>query len=521
MRSRFLPSAFFCTLTCAFILTGCASQPRVIDAVSVQVNTIEPKTIQQTKPSPRPEQIEEPFSPQFPPQPVSSVPNTQGLSPLVRTQPIEASITAPAQAPIDLWSRIRRNLSMNDVEDPDRVAEWEHWYASRPDYIERMTRRAERYLFYVVEEIEKRKMPSELALLPFIESAFNPEAVSSAKAAGMWQFMPATGRTFDLTQNLFRDERRDVLESTRAALDYLEKLHRMFGDWHLALAAYNWGEGNVMRAIKKAQANNDAPTYQGIRMPNETRHYVPKLQAVENLVRDPEKYGISLPMLPNHPFFDVVSIEKDIDVELAAELAQVDLSEFKALNPSLKYPIIFAEGNPKVLMPWENVTVFETNLQNWEGALASWTAWVAPSNMKVGDIAKRVGMSEMELRRVNNIPAGRSVKAGSTLLIKRGKHADENVSSKIAETGQLILQAEVRLRKARIKARSGETVALMARRVGVSAESLSEWNRLKPSHRLKKGQVLTVYVAAKPKATSTAQKRTTSKKKSSITAKNR
>lgn len=510
---------------CAFSLSGCATQQNTQSASPIlgPASTGVPHVVTSVPPTRtlvRPEESEEPSKPQFPPQPVSNLPNSLGLTPLVRTQPIEASVTAPAQAPIDLWSRIRRNLSMNDVDDADRVAEWEHWYASRPDYIERMTRRAERYLFYVVEEIEKRKMPTELALLPFIESAFNPEAVSSAKAAGMWQFMPATGRTFDLTQNLFRDERRDVLESTRAALDYLEKLHRMFGDWHLALAAYNWGEGNVMRAIKKAQAIGNDPTYQGIRMPNETRHYVPKLQAVENLVRDPEKYGISLPMLPNHPFFDVVSIEKDIDVELAAELAQVDLGEFKALNPSLKYPIIFAEGNPKVLMPWENVTVFETNLQAWEGPLASWTAWVAPSNMKVSEIAKRVGMSELELRRINNIPAGRAVKAGSTLLVKRGKNAAENVSSKIAESGQLILQAEVRLRKARMKARSGETVALMARRVGVSADSLSEWNRLKPTHRLQKGQMLTVYLPVKPKATTAKKKKPSAKKKASQTAKN-
>ena len=154
------------------------------------------------------------------------------------------------QEQIDIWERIRRGFAMPDLNNP-LVRNREQWYASRPDYMLRMTERSRPYLFHIVEELERRKMPTELALLPFIESAFNPQAVSSAKAAGMWQFMPATGKYFDLKQNLFRDERRDVLESTRAALDYLQKLYTLFGDWHLALAAYNWGEGSVGRALAR------------------------------------------------------------------------------------------------------------------------------------------------------------------------------------------------------------------------------------------------------------------------------
>ena len=162
------------------------------------------------------------------------------------------------------------------IRDRDRT----QWYANKPDYIQRMTERSSKYLFHIVEELERRQMPTELALLPFIESAFNPQAMSSARASGIWQFMPATGKDFELKQNLFRDDRRDVLASTRAALDYLQKLYNMFGDWHLALAAYNWGEGSVGRAIGKNQRAGLNAGYTNLSMPMETRMYVPKVCAL-------------------------------------------------------------------------------------------------------------------------------------------------------------------------------------------------------------------------------------------------
>ncbi len=232
---------------------------------------------------------------------------------------------APAWTPIqdaersDLWQRVRDGYALPAL-DGELVQKWEQWYASRPDYVQRMTERGSRYLFYIVEEVERRGMPGELALLPFIESAFNPQAVSSARASGMWQFMPATGKDFDLRQNLFRDDRRDVLASTRAALDYLQRLHTQFGDWHLALAAYNWGQGNVQRAIDRNRRAGLAADYLSLRMPDETRNYVPKLQAVMNIVARPQTFGLSLPPLENHPYFLSVLIERDIDVVLAARL---------------------------------------------------------------------------------------------------------------------------------------------------------------------------------------------------------
>jgi membrane-bound lytic murein transglycosylase D len=259
-------------------------------------------------------------------------------------------------------------------------------------------------------------MPTELALLPFVESAFNPQAVSIAKAAGIWQFMPATGRHFDLKQNVFRDDRRDVMASTRAALDYLQRLYGMFGDWHLALASYNWGEGSVGRAVARNQRAGLGTRYQDLRMPDETRYYVPRLQALKNVVASPGSFNVELPLIPNHPYFQDVDIKRDIDVALAARLADVKLEDFRALNPSANRPIILAAGTGKILLPWDNAEVFKRNLQaHSEGRLASWTAWSVPSTMSVAEAARRSGMTESELRSVNNIPPRMLIKAGSWL----------------------------------------------------------------------------------------------------------
>ena len=410
---------------------------------------------------------------------------------------LKPNATIGLQEQIDIWERIRRGFAMPDL-DNDLVRNREQWYASRPDYMLRMTERSRPYLFHIVEELERRKMPTELALLPFIESAFNPQAVSSAKAAGMWQFMPATGKYFDLKQNLFRDERRDVLESTRAALDYLQKLYTMFGDWHLALAAYNWGEGSVGRALARNKAQGLPLTYSDLRMPDETRFYVPKLQAVKNIVAQPEAFNTQLPLIQNHPYFKSVAIERDIDVAVAAKLANVSLEDFKALNPAMNRPVILAAGTPQILLPWDNATVFEKNLQaRPERRLSSWTAWQAPRTMGAEEVAKQVGMSAEQLRSVNGIPARMLVKAGSTLLVQRQGKLDNDVTEHLADNAQLQLAPEVVLRKIMIKARAGDTLSRLASRHGVSAANVADWNRLKPNAALTNGQTLAIYVPAK------------------------
>jgi len=395
----------------------------------------------------------------------------------------------------DLWARVRRGFAMPNI-DNDRVRDREQWYASRPDYVQRMTERGGRYLFHIVEELERRGMPTELALLPFIESAFNPQAMSSAKASGMWQFMPGTGRDFALKQNVFRDDRRDVLASTRAALDYLGKLYTMFGDWHLALAAYNWGEGSVQRAIARNQRAGLPTDYSSLRMPRETQYYVPKLQAVKNIVLHPEAYSLSLPPLLNHPYFLSVPITRDIDVELAAKFAGIPIDEFKFLNPQMNKPVILAAGTPQLLLPYDNANAFVQQMSSHRGAMASWTAWIAPKTVRPVDAARQVGMSEAQLREVNRIPPRMLVRAGSTLLVPRAAHRLTDVSEHIAENAMMTLTPDQpALRRVSFKAGRKDSVASIAKRYRIGAVQVAQWNNVDVSARFKPGQHVLVYLA--------------------------
>ena len=409
-----------------------------------------------------------------------------------------------------LWARIRNGYAIPDL-DHELVRKWERYYADRPDYVQRMTERGGRYLFHIVEEIEKRGMPLELALLPFIESAFNPQALSQARAAGMWQFMPATGKDFDLRQNLFRDDRRDVLASTRAALDYLRMLHQMFGDWHLALAAYNWGQGSVQRAVKRNERGGRDTDYMSLRMPEETRNYVPKLQAMKNIVLRPHDFSIILPPLENHPFFISVPIAQDIDVALVTRLSGVTQEQFLQLNPQLNKPVILAAGTPQVLLPYDNANLFVRGLESHSGPMATWTAWQAPRTLKPAEAARLVGMSEDELREVNRIPPRMLVKAGSTLLVPRSPHSTANVSEHIADRASLALAPEspaVKTRKVRAS-RQGETVAALARRVGMKPQALAQLNGVSATGRFAPHQIVQVAVAPAAKGSTASKARST------------
>lgn len=413
---------------------------------------------------------------------------------------------APIEAPLDLWERMRRGFAMPELDNA-LVKQKERWYSSRPEYIDRMVTRGSRYMFHIVEEIERREMPLELALLPIVESAFNPQAVSHAKAAGMWQFMPATGRDFDLTQNAFRDDRRDVLASTQAALDYLERLHTMFGDWHLALAAYNWGSGNVQRAIRNNRKAGRPTGYTDLRMPRETREYVPKLQAVKNIVFAPERFGVNLPPVGNHPYFDTVNIDRDMDVALIARLADIEESHFRQLNPSHNKPVIMAAGTPTILLPWDNALLFMDRIKNHQGPTASWTAWRVPKTTSVANAAKQHGISEARLREVNRIPPRMALRAGATILVPRQGHLDRDVPVSLADRGQILLVSDAAGAQ-RVRVRPGDTLSAIARRYGVSVANIMRWNGLSNSSLIRAGQVLVVHTRRVASGADTSPART-------------
>jgi membrane-bound lytic murein transglycosylase D len=355
---------------------------------------------------------------------------------LVASKPALAQSLAPLKADDykdpDLWARIRSGYAIPDVDNA-LVAKHVQWYSSRPDYLARTSGRASLYLYHVVQELEKRGMPTELALLPVIESAFNPQALSTANAAGMWQFVPGTGRDFKLKQNMFKDERRGVLASTDAALTYLQRLYTMFGDWQLALAAYNWGEGNVQRAIEKNRAAGKPTDFDSLSelMPAETRNYVPKLQAVKNIVANPAQYGVTLPEIDNQPYFVTVDKTSDIDLTVAAQLAEMSVDEFKALNPQFKKPVITGEET-KILLPKENAEKFHLNLAQWGHALSSWTTHkITSAKESIASLASKFRTTPDVIRQANNIPAQMRLRAGSTILVPK---TSASMNSDIAET---------------------------------------------------------------------------------------
>lgn len=302
----------------------------------------------------------------------------------------------------DLWNRIRNGFAMESLDTP-AVQEHEQWYAARPDYIKRFVERGSKYLHHIVEEVEKRGMPMEVALLPVIESAFNPQAYSRAKAAGMWQFIPSTGKNFGLQQDALNDHRRDVLASTTAALAYLQKLYGMFNAWDLAFAAYNCGEGCVGRAIAANQKRGLPTHFLALNLPKETKQYVPKLLAIRNIVLSPGSYGLVLDTVPDQPYFAKVAAPTRIDLKLAAHFAELSLEDFKALNPSFNKPIA-AGSLGYFLLPQDRAETFRHNLAAYQATrapLVSWTTYTARAGESLDVIGKRYGMTGLALRFAN------------------------------------------------------------------------------------------------------------------------
>ena len=387
----------------------------------------------------------------------------------------------------DLWDRIVKGYAIPDMEGP-LVDKWEQWYAERPDYVARMVERSRRYLYHIVSEVEARGMPLEVALLPIVESAFNPNALSVSRAAGIWQFMPATGKSFGLKQTWWFDSRRDVVAATSSALDYLQKLNDEFNDWQLSLAAYNWGEGNVRRAVARNRAKGLPTDFDSLtRMADETRNYVPKLQAVKNIIADPQKYGLVMADVPNAPYFTVVRTTMRMDVKRAAELAELPVDEFLALNPQHNRPVIYGADDYAILLPIDKAEIFAAKLDLVDQPLVSWQAHRMKPGETLPQVAIRYGMSIETLRSVNGIGPRETVPTGYALLVPTQRPTAESAASltdavfTTVPAGRTFFHTVAR----------GDTLHAIAARYGVTMQDLKRWNRLAGGS-VRKGQKLRV-----------------------------
>ena len=408
-----------------------------------------------------------------------------------------------------VWTRVRDGFKIPNMEN-SVVDENLAKYSKRPDYLQRMANRSQKYLYHIIEEVTARGMPTEIALLPFVESAFVTNAKSRVKAAGLWQFMPATGKHYELDQTMWKDERYDVLQSTAAALTYLQRLHDEFDDWPLAFAAYNWGEGNVRRAIKRNQSLGLPTDYMSLKMPAETRNYYPKLQAIKNIVQNPNDYGIKLPTIYNEPFFVQIFKDQDIDVKRAAKLAGMSHEEFSTLNPSFNRPVIVASHNHSMLMPTDKLDQFIENLVAYRTSgkpLSSWTTYRVQPEDTVAAIARKAHMTEAALREAKQIPAGRRIKPGSLVLVSKssGLGNAEDISSDTIDASFALAQD---YRRVTYRVRRGDNMRSVARRLGVSPATIMKSNGLR-SQRLRVGQTLRVNVPIVTRQTTTSRPTTT------------
>lgn len=386
------------------------------------------------------------------------------------------------KAEINLWQRIYSRFDIKD-ENNSRSKKYEKWYSARPEYIERMMDRSQKYLFYVVGEVEKRGMPSEIALLPMIESAYNPIANSRSKAVGIWQFIPSTGRLYGLKQDWWQDKRRNVIDATNAALDYLQKLHALFGTWDLALAAYNAGEGTVSRAIAKNKAKGLPTDYANLKLPAETKDYVPKLQAIKNIVSNPSQYGLYIDPIPNKPYFTYVEAPAVIDADLAANLAEISYDEFLLLNSEHRRPLIRTnEKTQKFILPINAADTFVKNLSQNEKPLVSWNIYQPKRNEKIKTIANKFDMEESDLIKANDLNPHKLIKPSSIILVAKKEGTETNAHQDIDESKiQKDSKTEISVSPNKYKVKPGDTLTKIAKKYGISVDELKDINQITAS----------------------------------------
>lgn len=395
----------------------------------------------------------------------------------------------------DLWGRLRRGFAVPPLTH-ELVGSHARRFASG-GLINARADRVRLYLPMIVEELEGRNMPLELALLPLVESALNPQARSPVGALGLWQFMAPTANRFELRTSRLVDDRKNLRQATRAAMDYLGKLHAQFGDWHLAMAAYNWGEGRVATAVARNRARGLPTDFNALAagMPAETRNYVPQIMALAALVANPAEFGYSLPAMPDGNPLSEVQLTRDIDLSLALRMATLSEREFLALNPAIKPPLILAAATPRLLLPQDASTRLERALAAHTGKTASWTVHTLAATQPLETLAARHGASVVALREANGIPAGMKPVAGSTLLLPVAAAPGSQTHAQVVASAQLSTTPDVV--QVYTQARAKETPADVARRSGVSLAQLAQWNGLagkRLSQRLPAGKVLSLWV---------------------------
>lgn len=396
-----------------------------------------------------------------------------------------------------LWDRIREGYQLDHEIDEPRLATEFNWYRNHPEYMERVAKRSERYLYHVVEELENKQMPLELALLPIVESAFDPFAYSHGRAAGMWQFIPGTGRMYELNQTWWYDGRRDVIDSTQAAIDYLSSLNNSFdGDWLLALAAYNSGRGTVNKAIRKNKKLGKPTDFWSLDLPRETRAYVPKLLAIAKLLGEPERYGLELEPIPNEAYFAIVDTQAQIDLAKAAALADIPMQEIYRLNPGLNRWATPPLGPHRLIVPIAKAEIFKQQLLALPpDQRLSWQRYKIKSGDSLLLLAKKFNTGVDTIRQINGIK-GNTIRAGDSVLIPVATAGSEAYS----------LSAEQRLAKVQSTRKGasgteqlfytvqrGDSLWTIARSHGVTVNKIVHWNKMSPKDPLQLGQKLSIW----------------------------
>jgi membrane-bound lytic murein transglycosylase D len=398
-------------------------------------------------------------------------------------------------APQDLLGRLRLGFTLPDPDD-DTIDAQLAWYKAHPNYLNRVFNRAQRYLYYISAELKKRHMPVDLALLPVVESAYDPFAYSHGRASGLWQIIPSTGRRLHLKQDWWFDGRRDVVESTRAALDYLQSLHDEFdGDWLLAIAGYNSGAGNIERAIRHAERRGKPTTFWGIQpyLPPETRTYVPRLLAIRDLVADPDAYDVSLPDLPNEPYFSVVKTNSQIDMSLASQLAGIDIDDLYALNAGVNRWATDPNGPFRLLVPTDQAGVLTEKLADLgQRERVKWTRHKVRRGETLGQIARHYRTTPAVLRQINDLH-GNLIRAGHYLMIPHALQSMHAYTQSVPERVARTLGRERRGERHTYVVRRGDSLWTISQRFGVSARKLASWNAMAPTDVLSVGRKLVVW----------------------------